>query len=111
MAVDRLHDVPDLFRCFPLAVHDLGEPAADAPRMEPENGGVIIVPALAFDRSGYRMGQGGGYYDRYLSARNLFSVGIGRSCLLCDSVLRESHDKPVSCLVTETGVYRFSCSK
>ncbi len=87
------------------------EPAADAPRLEPENGGVIIVPALAFDRSGYRMGQGGGYYDRYLSARNLFSVGIGRNCLLCDSVLREAHDRPVNCLVTETGVYRFPCGE
>lgn len=83
------------------------EPAADAPHIEPENGGVIIVPALAFDRSGYRMGQGGGYYDRYLSARSLYSVGIGRDCLLSDQVIREEHDRPVNCLVTETAVYRF----
>ena len=83
------------------------EPAEDAPRLEPENGGLIIVPALAFDRSGYRMGQGGGYYDRFLSARKLFSVGIGRDCLLCDRVIREEHDAPVDCLVTESRVYRF----
>ena len=83
------------------------EPDEHAPRLEPEKGGLIIVPALAYDRGGYRMGQGGGYYDRYLSARDLFSVGIGRDCLLCDSVLREEHDTPVDCLVTETGVYRF----
>lgn len=83
------------------------EPDEHAPRLEPEKGGLIIVPALAYDRGGYRMGQGGGYYDRYLSARDLFSVGIGRDCLLCDSVLREKHDTPVDCLVTETGVYRF----
>ena len=83
------------------------EPGRDAPRLEPEDGGLIIVPALAFDRSGYRMGQGGGYYDRYLSVRRLYSVGIGRDCLLCDRVAREAHDEPVDCLVTESAVYRF----
>jgi 5-formyltetrahydrofolate cyclo-ligase len=87
------------------------EPGEDARRLEPEKGGLIIVPALAYDRCGYRMGQGGGYYDRYLSARDLFSVGIGRDCLLCDHVLREEHDAPVDCLVTETGVYRFPRTK
>ena len=83
------------------------EPGEDARRLEPEDGDLIIVPALAYDRSGYRMGQGGGYYDRFLSAKDLFSVGIGRNCLLCDRVIREPHDAPVDCLVTESGVYRF----
>ena len=83
------------------------EPGENAKRLEPEDGGLIIVPALCFDRGGYRMGQGGGYYDRYLSARKLFSVGIGRDCLLCDRVVREEHDAPVDCLVTESKVYRF----
>jgi 5-formyltetrahydrofolate cyclo-ligase len=83
------------------------EPGEDAKRLEPEEGGLIVVPALCFDRGGYRMGQGGGYYDRYLSARKLFSVGIGRDCLLCDRVVREEHDAPVDCLVTESKVYRF----
>lgn len=83
------------------------EPGEDARRLEPEDGGLIIVPALAFDRYGYRMGQGGGYYDRFLGTRDLFSVGIGRNCLLCERVIREKHDKPVDCLVTESGVFRF----
>ena len=83
------------------------EPGENAKRLEPEEGGLIVVPALCFDRGGYRMGQGGGYYDRYLSARKLFSVGIGRDCLLCDRVVREEHDAPVDCLVTESKVYRF----
>jgi 5-formyltetrahydrofolate cyclo-ligase len=84
------------------------EPGKDARRLEPEDGGLIVVPALCFDREGYRMGQGGGYYDRYLSARDLFSVGVGRDMLLCDRVIREEHDRPVDCLVTESGVYRFA---
>ena len=87
------------------------EPGEDAERLEPIDGDVIIVPALAYDRSGYRMGQGGGYYDRFLSARKLFSIGIGRNCLLCDEVIREPHDAPVDCLVTESGAYYFSSGK
>lgn len=84
------------------------EPGPDAPRMEPEDGDVILVPALTFDRNGYRLGQGGGYYDRFLSGRRLFSVGLGREALLPDSVPREPHDFPVQCLVTERGAFRFS---
>ena len=84
------------------------EPGKDACRLEPADGDLIIVPALAYDRCGYRMGQGGGYYDRYLSTRRLWSVGIGRDCLLCDRVIREKHDAPVDCLVTESGVRYFS---
>lgn len=84
------------------------EPGTDARRLEPKDGDLIIVPALAYDRSGYRMGQGGGYYDRFLSTRKLFSIGIGRNCLLCDQVIREVHDTPVNCLVTESGAYYFS---
>ncbi len=83
------------------------EPGEDARLLEPEDGDLIIVPALAYDRSGYRMGQGGGYYDRFLSSRHLFSVGIGRDCFLCDRVIREVHDAPVDCLVTESGAYYF----
>lgn len=83
------------------------EPGDDAQRLEPADGDLIIVPALAYDRSGYRMGQGGGYYDRFLSTRRLFSVGIGRDCLLCDRVIRETHDAPVDCLVTESCVRYF----
>ena len=83
------------------------EPGDDAQRLEPADGDLIVVPALAYDRSGYRMGQGGGYYDRFLSTRKLFSVGIGRDCLLCDRVIRETHDAPVDCLVTESSVRYF----
>lgn len=83
------------------------EPEADAEVAEPREGSLIVVPGLSFDRSGYRMGQGGGYYDRYLGRHRLFSVGLAREALLFDSVPREEHDRPVNCLVTDAGVYRF----
>ncbi len=89
------------------SVVPIPEPDADAPRLEPEEGDLILVPALTFDRKGYRLGQGGGYYDRFLSAHALFSVGLARDALLLEEVPREAHDCAVSCLVTETSVLRF----
>ena len=89
------------------SVVPIPEPDADAPRLEPEDGDLILVPALTFDLNGYRLGQGGGYYDRFLSAHRLFSVGLARDALLLDRVPREAHDQCVCCLVTESRVLRF----
>ena len=83
------------------------EPDADAERLEPKDGDVILVPGLSYDREGFRLGQGGGYYDRFLGKRKLYSVGLARDCLLMDSVPREEHDQRVRCLVTETTILRF----
>lgn len=78
----------------------ISEPEGGA-EIIPARDAVMIVPALAFDAGGYRLGQGGGYYDRYLAANNVFSVGIGRESLLLDRAPREEHDMPVNILVTE----------
>ena len=56
---------------------------------------------------GFRLGQGGGYYDRFLSGRDLFSVGLARDALMLEEVPREAHDCAVRCLVTESRVLRF----
>lgn len=82
-------------------------PSRSAPRLSPEALDFIIVPALAFDRDGYRIGYGGGYYDRYLPQTKAFCAGIGRAALLQSAVLREAHDRRVSCVVTEDEVLRF----
>lgn len=64
---------------------------------------LIIVPALAFDRNNYRMGYGGGYYDRYLVGYQGVSVGLCFSELLVSSVMPNGWDIPVSFVVTEQG--------
>ncbi len=89
------------------SVVPIPEPDADAPRLEPQDGDLILVPALTFDLEGYRLGQGGGYYDRFLSAHDLFSVGLARDALLMREVPREAHDCAVACLVTESRILRF----
>ena len=89
------------------SVVPIPEPDADAVKLEPRDGDLILVPGLSFDREGFRLGQGGGYYDRFLGKRKLYSVGLARDCLLMDRVPREKHDQRVRCLVTETMVLRF----
>ncbi len=61
---------------------------------------VIIVPALAYDREGYRLGRGMGYYDRFLSSNHLYSIGVIPSHRVLDSVCREHHDIRVDEVIT-----------
>ena len=72
---------------------------------EPDNfsASLCIVPALSFDENGYRLGYGGGYYDRFLREYDGISVGICYDDFLGE-VPREEHDLPVDILVTETKI-------
>ena len=62
---------------------------------------VCVVPGLAFDRTGYRLGYGGGYYDRFLSVNNIISVGICYFRFIADKLPLDKYDKNVDFLVTE----------
>ncbi|NCC25873.1 MAG: 5-formyltetrahydrofolate cyclo-ligase [Deltaproteobacteria bacterium] len=66
---------------------------------------VVLVPALAFDRNGYRLGYGGGYYDRFLGAVGAGSVSVGLAFdfQVVDAIPREPWDMPVSHVIFETG--------
>jgi len=68
---------------------------------------VVLVPGVAFDRSGGRMGYGGGYYDRFLAGlmHRPFLLGIGFSMQVVDHVPLEPHDIPLDALVTEEGLF------
>ena len=63
---------------------------------------LIAVPGLAFDRDKYRIGYGGGYYDRYLSKNEyMVSAGLCYEAQLTYSLPREETDIPVDIIVTE----------
>ncbi|MDR0812732.1 MAG: 5-formyltetrahydrofolate cyclo-ligase [Oscillospiraceae bacterium] len=56
---------------------------------------LVIVPALAFDKAGYRLGYGGGYYDRFvprLNRRKTYLIGLGRQSLLLPKTPRDRYD-------------------
>jgi len=68
-------------------------------------GGVCIVPALAFDKNGYRLGYGKGYYDRFLSNFNGMPIGLCHtSCLSGEGLPHGRYDKRVSLIITEDGI-------
>jgi len=82
-------------------------PPEDAPVIAPEDLDIVIVPAIAFDEGGYRLGYGGGYYDRYLCSIPAYTIGLARERLIKGSLPRESHDISVRCVVTESEVRYF----
>lgn len=64
----------------------------------------ILVPAVAFDRRGHRIGYGGGYYDRFLpQVPKAVRIGAAFSCQIVARVPEEPHDLPVDRIVTEKG--------
>ena len=67
---------------------------------------LMLVPAVAFDEEGRRLGRGGGYYDRYLNGYEGATVGLAREKLLCSAVPTEEHDMRVRFVVTEERVIK-----
>jgi len=70
---------------------------------------LLVMPGVAFDRLGGRLGMGGGYYDRVLAkfSEGVVRMGIAYDFQVVDSVPMDENDKRVDCLVTETGILRF----
>lgn len=65
---------------------------------------LAVVPALAFDRQGFRLGYGGGYYDRFLASAGCVSVGLSLQALLADVLPHEPWDLAVTHVCTEEGL-------
>jgi 5-formyltetrahydrofolate cyclo-ligase len=62
---------------------------------------VVIVPLLAFDRRGHRLGYGKGYYDRLLAASHAASIGVGFAAQEIDALPAEAHDVALDYVITE----------
>lgn len=80
------------------------EPPASASPVQPTH---LLVPLVAYDRDGYRLGYGGGYYDRALRAlrraRSVVAVGMAYTGQLVSGLPRAAHDEPLDWIVTERG--------
>ena len=72
---------------------------------------VVLVPLLGVDGEGYRLGYGGGFYDRTLEklrqAGDVVAIGLGYECQLLEEVPRGAHDQRLDWMVTEQGVTCF----
>ena len=67
--------------------------------------GLVVVPGIAFDRRGHRIGMGGGYYDRFLATVEGVKVGLCYDALILGEIPNESHDVPMDIVVAETAIY------
>jgi 5-formyltetrahydrofolate cyclo-ligase len=79
-------------------------PDGDSSSLSPfSNTSVVLVPGVVFSRTGFRIGHGGGYFDRFLSNFAGVPVGLAFECQVIDDLPREPHDRPVQWLITESG--------
>ena len=82
--------------------HGMMQPGSEAPDIVPD---AVFVPLLAFDPRGGRLGQGGGYYDRWLADhRDVLRIGLAWDTQATECVPMEAHDMPLHLIVTPTRV-------
>lgn len=78
------------------------EPDEDCPAVSPDEIGAVLVPCLMCDRDGYRLGYGGGYYDRWLVGYRGFTACVCPADRLLEVPLpREAFDRPVELVLTD----------
>lgn len=90
----------------PLAPGPFGLLEPTTPPVDPGDLDLVVVPGLAFDQEGYRLGHGQGYYDRFLASVQAVTAGVVPEALLLPRLPRDPWDVPVGHLVTERGVRR-----
>jgi 5-formyltetrahydrofolate cyclo-ligase len=85
---------------------DIPQPTDDSPLVEPD---VLLVPMLSFDRAGYRLGYGGGFYDRTLETlrakKKIIAIGVAYAAQEVPSVPHDAHDQPLDFVMTEKSVH------
>ena len=67
---------------------------------------LVIVPGIAFDTRGYRLGYGKGYYDRFLKNLNAIKIGLAYDFQIVNNVPEEKHDVKVDGIITEKRIIR-----
>lgn len=89
-----------------LGYRGVREPSG--PRIDTEVVDVAVVPGVAFDPHGGRLGHGGGHYDRLLARlpEDTLRVGVCFACQVVPRVPRAAHDEPVDVVITERARYR-----
>ena len=86
---------------FKVGAFGVNEPVGGAPAPPPD---LVIVPGLAFDSTGARLGRGKGYYDRWLGANPAVkTLGVCFSCQILERLPAEPHDARVDAILTEQG--------
>lgn len=99
----EFHRVPDGEVLAPGAF-GIHEPLDSWPRAVPN---ILLVPLLAFDAIGHRLGTGGGFYDRTLERLTVPAIGIAYAGQEMSSIPHQAHDRTLDAILTEQGLRRF----
>ncbi len=95
-------------RDVPVERHEMGmdQPADHGPATPLHEIDIVLVPGLAFDETGARLGRGVGYYDKVLAGRrrDCVAVGVTVEARVIDEVPVDEHDQSVDWIATEAGV-------
>lgn len=102
MTARRIRSMDDLAP----GAYGLPEPRESCAAIVPARIDLILVPGVAFDCAGHRLGQGGGYYDRFLAESSAVRAGICHGFALLDGVPREAHDIRMDYVITPGGIVR-----
>ncbi len=102
------------FHLYPIKISDLtslksgyaGIKEPEGEKYPLEKIDVIVVPAVAFDIHGHRLGYGKGYYDRLLSKVNALKIGLSYDFQVLEKLPSEPHDIPVDLIVTPTKIFK-----
>ena len=101
---DRLYEmaeIKDFSNDFETGRFGIKEPKEECSRVEKRDIELWLVPAIAYDRNGNRLGHGGGFYDRLLEGSKGVKVGICYSFQLLDSIPSKKWDQKVNFIITE----------
>ena len=83
--------------------YKINEPRGEASSINPD---LIIIPGVAFDKEGNRLGMGKGYYDRYLKkVRSVKKIGLAFEEQMLESIPKEPYDIPVDIIITDQTIY------
>lgn len=100
----RQYFISDFFELQPGAFGIL-EPQPESSRLaSPEQFDLVLVPGLAFDRAGHRLGAGKGYYDRFLAQIKAPKIALAFAFQIVEEIPIEAHDQRVNVIVTEKEV-------
>ncbi len=103
--VMRFHEISDLDELRPGA-YGILEP--DNEKLDTVSQGFMLLPGLAFDKEGHRLGYGGGFYDKYLNENPChYKAALAYDFQVFEEIPFEAYDIPVDCLVTEADLYIF----
>ncbi|MBC8123241.1 MAG: 5-formyltetrahydrofolate cyclo-ligase [Gemmatimonadaceae bacterium] len=83
------------------------EPDPSCPSIKPDSAALVLVPLVACDERGYRIGYGGGFYDRFLSVHQLATLGVGYGEFVLPYIPADPWDQTLDGVVTEAGVRWF----